>query len=170
MRVFLTYADLQAALELDPCKSHRAFRFLPEYSPAGFRCATCGEVKPFPFNGCGTGYGVERDESGAESFHCYACCSEKERARLIERGEGHLYLTGLPLFGMKPKPGEGLRLSDWPGGLSFPVKSHWTGRHDIARVVHFVRFIGPDGREWAGRMTGENTQVCRVRRLKGRGK
>ena len=167
MRTFETYQELESALARNPCESAFAFRFLPEYSPAQFRCATCREYKPLPIGGGGTGYGVERDDSGVESFHCYACCSEKERARLIERGEGFRYLTGLPCFGLRPEKGEPLRLKDWPGNLSFPVKSHWTGRHSIARVVHFVRFIGPDGREWAGRMTGENTQVCRVRRLKG---
>lgn len=163
--VFETYADLQAALDRNPCESAHAFRFLPEYMPAGFRCSDCGKVKPFKLGG-GTGYGIRRDADGRESMSCYACCSKRERADLITKGEGFLYLSGLPCFGMKAD-GKGLRLTDWPGGLSFPVSSHWTGRHNIARVVHFVRFTGPDGKQWAGRMVGENTQVCRVRRLKG---
>lgn len=164
MRVFETYQALQAALDLEADKPG-AFRFLEAFAPAGFRCADCGEAKPFPMKGGGTGYGVRRDDNGAESMSCYACCSERERADMLATGQGVLYLTGIRVFGMDPKPGEAMRVTDWPGGLSFPVMSHWTGRHNFGGRVNFVRFIGPDGGEWSGRNVGDS-QICRVRRIK----
>lgn len=167
MRTFETPRDLDAACALDPCQSAHAFRFLPEYMPAGFRCADCGQVKPFKLGG-GTGYARTRDGEG-EAFACYDCASLRERESLLIHGEGVLYLTGIPCLGLKPRAGEPMRVGDWPGGLSFPVSAHWTGRHNWGGKVHFVRFTGPDGAEWSGRNLGDS-QICRVRRLKPQGK
>lgn len=166
MRVFETPSALDAACALDPCKTHRAFRFLPEYMPAGFRCSDCGQVKPFKLGG-GTGY-ARTGEGEGEAFACYDCASLRERAAMMARGEAWLYLTGLPCGGL-PASGEPLRITDWPGGLSFPVSAYWTGRHNWGGRVHFVRFTGPDGGEWSGRNLGDS-QICRVRRLKAQGR
>lgn len=163
MRVFETYSALQRACDLDPTQSGEAFRFLPEYMPAGFRCGDCGQVKPFKLGG-GTGYAVT-GEGEARAFVCYDCASLRERDALLKSGEGVLYLTGIPVMGLAAKPGEPMRVTDWPGGLSFPVSAHWTGRHNWGGKVHFVRFTGPDGAEWSGRNLGDS-QICRVRRLK----
>lgn len=177
MRVFKTYGQLQTALARDPAKSARAFRFLPEYMPAGFVCADCREIKPFKLGG-GTGFGVrqirckvwsagaaEPEESVTESMSCYACCSERERADLIASGKGVLYLCGTARFGLSAD-GKGLRVTDWPGGLVFPVRHSWQGKGGFGHKATYVRFTGPDGKEWSGRNVGDS-EVCHVRRLKG---
>lgn len=163
MRTFDTNAALEAALALEQ-SAPGAFRFLPAFMPAGFRCHDCKRAVPFKLEG-GTGY-ARVDAPGGEVLICYPCSSKRERADLIERGKGALYLCGTPSFGMAAD-GKGLRLTDWPGCLCFPVQAHSKGRHNLAGTRIDVWFTGPDGKPWHGVSYGEMTQLCHVRRLKG---
>jgi hypothetical protein len=162
MRVFYTYAELRFACDLAP-DAPGAFRFLPAYGPAGFRCSQCQKTKRLPTDGKsgGTGYAVTRDDAAI----CYACASENERAAMVATGKATLYLTGIPAFGLKPKPGERLAVGDWTGGIKLPVRGHSIGRHNIARRRYDVWFTGPDGNPWRGVTYGDNTQICHCRRI-----
>jgi hypothetical protein len=53
----------------------------------------------------------------------------------------------------------------WPGTLKIRCGVR-TGRHNIAGKRYDVWFVGPDGKNWHGVTYGDNTQICRVRRLK----
>ncbi len=122
---------------------------------ADARVLECGHT-PSPHVIASTGYGVD-PVTGARS--CYDCCSAKERESLIREGKGVLYLVA-----SKTRLG-GYEVTDWPGTLRFPVTARWQGRHNIARTVDYVRFKGPDGKDWSGRQYGDNSQICHVRRL-----
>lgn len=151
MRVFNTYQELRAALDL-PDDDRRAFRFLPEFAPAGFVCATCKKTIPFPFSGGCTGYGLDNDKS----MHCYACCNAKDRAKLLTTtGPFYVYLNS-----------DGTAVISWPGGELGRVhcltvsRNGWHGA-EIARF--HVRDV--HGQWWQGRGAGRG-MACTLRRLK----
>ena len=100
-----------------------------------------------------TGYGV--NENGEKV--CFACCGEVDKAHMIEHGKDTLYLS---------KKEDHYYVCNWPDTLSFPVKWMWKGRHNMASVAYFVRFIGPDNKIWSGKQIGDNTQICHVKRTK----
>lgn len=161
MRIFKTHAALEAALALDPCKTHRAFRFLPEYMPAGFICGDCGETHPFKLGG-GTGYGT--DSAGA--MFCYGCGAERCAAELERDGKGCLYLSPRTKAERDARNASATyKLTDWTGEMSIPVYGVRKGSHNLAGTRYDVWFKFR-GREWHGVQYGENTQLCHVRRLK----
>lgn len=61
MRHFDDYAGLQAALNL-PADAPGAFRFLPQFGPASFRCADCGHGMLNTSGNGGTGYAIARGD------------------------------------------------------------------------------------------------------------
>ncbi len=159
------------------------------FGPGPTHCATCGASLPVnpPNHTGGTGYGCgHAEEISAAALraipidpppikpgevyerspaHCYQCCANSERARLIETGRGMLYL--LNESGSVAGPRD-WHLGDWAGKLQFPVTSIRKGAHNMARTRYDVTFIGPDGKPWRGTQYGENTQICHVRRIGGK--
>ena len=145
------------------------------FGPSPTHCHTCGAalpVNPPNYTG-GSGYGCSDFETipahamapvlkPGESLersqaHCYQCCANRERARMIEAGRATLYLdTKAPA-----------KVSDWAGLLSFPVPYVHIGAHNMARRRYDVTFIGPDDAQWRGTQYGDNTQICHCRRIKG---
>lgn len=109
--------------------------------------------------GCGTGYGVKRNGSK----HCYACCADDDRERMVADGHRILYVSN---------SGSGCpaEVTNWPGTLRFPVK-RWSGSRGVGfgrwyQVTH-VWFNGPDGFEWYGRNQGDQ-DLTRCKRTKTR--
>lgn len=121
-----------------------------ETSPKVTRCA-CGHDATA--SGCTTGYGVTHD--GFK--RCFACCGDDDRKDMIETGKATLYLTR--------GADKSWKVTNWPGTASWPC-SVSKGEHNLAGVRYDVRFIGPDKRVWAGTQYGDETQICRCRRLK----
>lgn len=127
---------------------------------ATFKCATCRQIKPIKSeSGCGTGYGTD---SGGRK-HCYQCCGEREKARMLKTGRATLYLAreqpnpqGLPVW----------YVTDWPGTLRFRAYVQ-KGAHNIARTRYDAWFTGPDGKQWHAVTFGDDTQIAHARRLKG---
>jgi hypothetical protein len=115
-----------------------------------FVCVDCHQTKPVE-KGSGTGYAGR--ENGAKV--CYACCALMDVEYMRKDGQITLYDNDTTV-------------SNWPGTLSFNVTHRTKGRHNMAGTVHTLYFAGPDGAKWSGRRTGENTQIVRCRRLKGR--
>jgi hypothetical protein len=94
---------------------------------------------------------------------------------MIESGKGMLYLTleyedgtERTAYGrtMKRIKSSGGKLTNWPGTLELKVRYATRGAHNIAGTRYDVWFTGPDGKEWHGVQLGENSQICRVHRLK----
>ena len=95
-----------------------------------------------------TGYGTDKDGKR----HCYACCATRDRDAMRRDGRATLYLTGSTL-------------SNWPGSLSFTVRSTRVGRHNIARTRTDVWFAF-EGYWWHGTQYGDNTQLCHCKRTR----
>ena len=129
-----------------------------------FVCTDCGEehvhVNP---NGCGgTGYGIVR-EGGVEKKVCYDCCGKRDRAEMATTGRAVLYLTE-----ERGAQGGWIRynVTNWPGTLKFQVAYSRAGCHNLAGSRRDVWFTDSDGQRWQGVQLGENSQICRCRRLK----
>lgn len=128
-------------------------------------CATCKQ--PFTPSGCGTGYGTDPETN---LRHCYACCGERDKERMIAEGKAVLYLTQssevdqMAMGCEKPKK---WHVTNWPGSLKFktyaPPKNF---RHPFTRKAIIAYFRGPDGKEWSARSIGEHTEIAYCRRLK----
>ena len=126
-------------------------------------CATCGQEIHTPrstleHGSGGTGYGI--DEQGNK--HCYACCADRERARMIETGRACLYLV-------RNRQGQ-WEITDWAGQLRFQhvmVRTREHG-HFVPNYGYTVRqdawFVGPRGRLWHGVVKGD-MQLIRCKRL-----
>jgi hypothetical protein len=123
---------------------------------ADARILDCGHT-PSAHSSMTTGYGT--DEHGKRQ--CYACCAERERARMIETGRATLYLVG-------PKAGQiNMRVTDWPGHLEFIAwglqRSPRGGGFGAQRTDAW--FTGPDGYVWHAVNRGDN-QIARCKRTK----
>ncbi len=131
-----------------------------------FVCADCGEEKVYvnPHDCGGTGYGIVK-EGHIEKKVCYACCAKRDIANMTATGRVVLYLSAeTGVTGVW----RNWVVTNWPGTLRFLVEYSRKGSHNIAGSRHDVWFNGPDGSEWHGVCYGENTQLCRCRRLKRR--
>lgn len=125
----------------------------------------CGHM-PSEHSSITTGYG--RDADG--KTHCYACCADGDRKRMIEDGKITLYLYDDEPLGTRA-PGQHTnrttaRVTNWPNSLSFPVRHLTKGRHNIAQVRYDVDFVGPDGFWWHGTQYGDWTQIVHCKRTK----
>ena len=133
MRVFANYRELQSAMDAG------AFRFLPEFFPAGYFCATCKQPAAFQLEG-GTGYG--RDDDGA--MHCYECCTAKDVQRMADKpARFGAYISG-----------DNKRCTSWPGGLLGHVVSHSSHRNNWGARIHCYSVIDLHGNYWHGRSAG----------------
>ena len=122
----------------------------------------CGHPPtPQPEGSCTTGYGT--DKNGKR--HCFACCAERDRASMIEHGNG----KRLPLYFTSDGNGKH-EVSNWTGGLRFRVwlqsvtRMHGFGGVPYTRT-HF-RFDGPDGFVWSGYHAANSSQIAHCRRTK----
>ena len=113
----------------------------------------CGH-EPSPHSEHTTGYGTYNDDK----TYCYTCCAKRDRKAMIETGRATLYLV---------KHSVNESVVNWPGSLSFPVRSIHIGHHNIAGKRYDVWFIGPDGSKWHGVTYGNHTQLCHCKRVKG---
>ena len=146
--------------------------------PRPTHCYTCGAELPKPPHTGGSGYGSDNgqralDYSGFDvtlkpgeyvtrsRAHCYDCCANKERARMIETGRATLYLVN-----SQAGIGRAWTVQDWAGRLCFPAHGRTKGRHNMARVRYDVAFTGPDGKPWRATQYGYNTQIAHCRRIK----
>lgn len=125
----------------------------------------CGHVVPDAGPSGALGYGA--DPSGRSM--CRECCAGWERDRMIRDERAALYLTRNQVL-----TGRGMRagsyvVTDWLGGLRFPVQQVREGRHNIARTRTDVWFTGPDCYVWHGVQYGEWTQVVHCKRTRQMG-
>ena len=150
IRKFDSYADLQSALAL-PVGEPGAFRFLPEYAPAHFKCADCGhgELR----TGGGTGYAVVDN-----AMLCYACCDNRQRAELkTHAGPFYGYLSS-----------DCARVTTWSGGALMTIThadysdNGWHGSR-----IYSVRARDCHGNMWHGRGAGPS-MVITMRRMKAK--
>lgn len=113
-----------------------------------FRCGRCGEIKDVKTSG-GTGYGYADDSPDAVPL-CYACCGLCDREQMVKTGEYTLYLNE-----------RDREVTNWPGTLRFGCSVSRGSRYV------YVRFTGPDGKEWLGRKGARSdSQLINVRRAK----
>ena len=150
--------------------------------PSPTHCATC--TAPLPVNPPtgGTGYGrsefsavapvapvwfedsqrkLKQGETLERSLaHCYKCCADREKTRMLDTGRATLYLTRETIAGGHVRH----FATNWPGELKFRVHTISKGRHNIARTRVDVWFIGPDDKPWHGVNIGDN-DILRCRRV-----
>lgn len=145
-------------------------------------CTLCGQV--FYSDGCGTGYGTNL----AGERICYACCGKLDEAELLSKGELIGYLSYTRLLrpwngcGLKPDPNlppinyhdmgafmlESGAFSNWPGSFKIPISqavkrsfnNFGAPRIDFWFTFHGQRFHGVN--------VGDNSQIARVKRVKGK--
>ena len=127
-----------------------------------FVCADClEEVVHINPNDCGgTGYAIVK-EDGREKQICYACCAKRDLADMRQTGRATLYLVSSPMSVIPNWP----RVTNWPGTLAFTVTRRKSGRHNLAGSRTDVWFTDSDGARWHGVQLGENSQICRCRRV-----
>ena len=165
MRVFPNYAALESALALD-VNADGAFRVMESFAPAGFICSDCGETVPFPFTSGGTGYG--RDDKGA--MFCYPCGAKRTAKDMEADGKAYLYLAKRSDAERQERNYSAThKLTDWTGNFEIPIYGVRRGSYNIARTRYDVWFSWR-GADWHGVQYGDNTQICHVRRLKGKAK
>lgn len=111
----------------------------------------------------GTGYGTRVMPDGSHARHCYACCTENEKAMMREDGKIYLYLVE----GSDENTRRKYFVTNWTGMLRLPVYAVTKGRHNIARTQTRFRFMF-EGAEWAGVQYGEHTQVAHCKKLSPR--
>jgi hypothetical protein len=132
--------------------------------PVPLACERCGATFPIPPAGGGaSGYGYDATN---DTFLCYACCADDDRAAMVRDGKLGLYLTHR--ISDKPDRIVEYTVTNWPGSLRFPVTYHraWRGRgFGGGYPVELAHFTGPDGKTWSIRVAG-NSQCGTARRLK----
>ena len=100
--------------------------------------------------GCGTGYGVNRE---GEKI-CFACCGEQDKQAMREDGKATLYLSNN-------------EITNWPGTLRLRADYVRTGRHNIAGKRYDVWFHF-ENQQWHGVQYGDNTNILHCKKLKQR--
>ena len=118
------------------------------------KCYKCGRVcKP---NGIVGGYAVERDGNR----YCFKCAAKREAQVLRELAVGesiHLYLV--------VRNGEWC-VQNFTGLLSIPIYYIKAGRHNFAGIRHDF-WVEYHDNIYHGVVYGEDTQLARVKRIKG---
>jgi len=141
IRIFDIGHHLDAALEA-PTSSPMAFRFLPEYGPAGFKCCDCGAVRMFPMSGTvgGTGYAVVP----GNQLCCYDCADKRQREDMRDRSRPFTaYISS-----------DGARLTTWSGGTLGHVISHSSHCNNWGARIHCYSVRDVHGAYWHGRSSG----------------
>lgn len=122
-----------------------------------FDCADCKQHKSHTSE-LTTGYATFGD---SDDKVCFECCGKRDADSMAEHGKATMYLTGA-------NESQGwAHVSNWPGTLQIRVRRIRKGRHNIAGCRYDVWFAF-QGAEWHGTQFGDNTQICRVKRLKKR--
>lgn len=155
-QIFKSANELDRALALAAIEPG-AFRFAKQFYPAGFICADCKQVKPFPLPSVGTGYA--RCDDKPDGLVCYACCGVRDEKQMSETGKAVLYLS------MDRSDARDGTISNWPGTLKIKAGVK-RGAHNIARYRYDAWFKFK-GENWHGVQIGENTQIIRCKRVKG---
>lgn len=157
IRIFDIGHHLDTALE-NETTNELAYRFSPEYGPAGFKCCDCGAVRMFHHSlpgseySCTTGYA----RVDGNQLCCYECADARQRRALLDQSKPfYAYLTG-----------DGKHVSTWTGGKLGAVKhsdysrSGWHG----ATIWRF-HVLDVHGHWWQGRGAGKN-MICTLRKMK----
>lgn len=121
----------------------------------------CGHPES-PHSDFTRGYG--RDAEG--NRYCYACCAERDKADMRERGRIALYLS--PRSQEERDAGHYSathKVTNWPGSLVFLVYGSRRGWHNWAGPRYDVWFTF-EGEEWHGVQYGDNTQIVHCKRTK----
>jgi hypothetical protein len=125
-----------------------------ETTLAAIVCDGCGaECKP---QGCTSGYGISPDGKR----YCFDCCAVRDRETMERDGNS----KSLPLY-LVERNGRPDHVGNWPGTLTYAVRTFRRGRHNIAGTRIDVWFAGPGG-EWHGTQYGEWTQIVHCKRVK----
>ena len=127
-----------------------------------FVCADCGEeVVHVNESGCGgTGYATVC-EDGIEKKVCYACCAQRDRAYMADKGRITLYVSSSPDTVIPNWP----VVTNWPGTLKFIPTRRRYGKHNFAGRRIDVWFTDSNGQRWWGWNCGDS-QLLYCRRLK----
>ena len=141
----------------------RNFRHVRENYGSAFVCAECNEAIHFPIradgsHGCGTGYGVDRDNR----MMCYPCCDKREVAVLVGAAKAYGYISS-----------DGRQFTTWTGGKlgtvvwSAPTALPFGRRHSWIHGNGYCAFNVRDvhGQLWHGK--GSRGVCITLRRMKG---
>ena len=140
-------------------------------------CDQCAEAFPVlsPGHCGGTGYGVFRNETGAESTLCYSCCAEKEKQFMAQHGKTMLYFQMTKEAKTEGHSGQSTfqraeyEVTDWAGKLRFPCPFVSRSKRPAfgGRIDRFdFWFMGPDGFVWHGYQQGHNNTIAHCKRTK----
>ena len=130
--------------------------------PVLFTCDDCGEKIRYEnyHDYGGTGYAIAK-EGGKEKKVCYDCCTKRDVADMRRTGRRDPVSDLLPDSVVPNWP----RVTNRPGTLAFTVNRRKIGRHNLAGTRTDVWFTDSDGARWHGVQLGENSQICRCRRV-----
>lgn len=156
IRIFEIGHHLDSALECPTTgpRAPMAFRFLPDYGPAGFRCCDCGAVRMFDLSGksCGTGYA----RVDGNQLCCYACTDARQREEMRKRpARFGAYISR-----------NGRNLTTWSGGILGNVVNESHHRNNWGAWIHCYTIRDVHGKYWHGRNAGPNMCIV-VRPSKG---
>lgn len=151
IQIFECGHHLDSALAMNPEWSGWAYRFLPSFGPAGFRCCDCGAVRMFPVNSGITGYA----RVDGNQLCCYDCCDKRQREDMRDRSKPfYAYLSS------------GREVTTWTGGKLGTVYSYSQSRsgwHGGTIARFHVRDV--HGQWWQGRGAGKS-MACTLRPMK----
>ena len=123
--------------------------------------------------------GHEGDKYGttpAGLKHCYACCGESDRVRMVQEGRITLYLTKIDdaewraMQVLKYQSAyKQYRITNWPGTLVFSPTYLRTSQGwgwGATYPIRTVQFCGPDGYIWNGRNAGRSNDLLHCKRTR----
>lgn len=127
-------------------------------------CSGCG--KEIVSKGFTSGYGIASDGRKV----CYACCGKRDREELLSTGKFTGYLFYDPEPGIAFKTGwrdvTNGRFTNWPSTLSIPVARVKRSFNNFGAMREDFYFSF-EGSEYWGVCVGTNTQIARVKKIKG---
>ena len=154
MRVFQNYSELAEAYAL-PTTATAAFRILPSFGPAGFRCADCESIITLPTDnqGCPSGYSVDSTKT---IMRCYPCTDKLQLSEMQNSNAFTGYLSC-----------DGKHFTTWTGGVLAKVIQERESKSGFrrSRITH-IQAIDPAGAKWHGKGSGRGTCIT-LRRCKG---
>lgn len=165
------------------------------YNPARpnipIQCHDCRKIIVRDPNSCTPGYGIRKKEAFGNQnirvtineYVCYECAAKEDYQYMKDHGKITLYLTfdttkdlpyphiGHPEPTIPQRNGKysklhNIKISNWPGSLSFPVTFMRVGRHNITGIRYDAYMTDLDGNKWHCVRYGDNTELCHCKRLK----
>ncbi len=120
-----------------------------------FHCVHCKKDKTHetPAIGGGVGYATYPDGTV-----CYDCCAKRDTERMSTAQTFTLYFV---------REGDGWKVTNWPGTLSFRAYSVTSERKPGKVRRYAFTFTDADGKRWEGKNNG-NDQIARCRRVRQR--